>query len=232
VCGVLLAIAAVNLLGVLGSTQPEAAADRPVGSDRSANGATTQAEPLPLRESQLQQAPARQAPAPAPSRQAPATGSAAPQHVDTTVYDSWVVTCQDNVGGATKRSCLASLRVATQDKKVLLNWQIGSNQEGRYGTAVHVPSGLPVKKDNQVVVGPVLVANGVELKFGNGAARQLKYVTCGPRQCVAEAPIDDGFVKEALANSKATLTAYGPAGALAIDLDIKGIDKAISSTRK
>ncbi len=119
-----------------------------------------------------------------------------------------------------------------QNRKVLLTWQIGSNQGGHYVTAVHVPSALPVKKDSQVVAGPILIGNGLELKFGNAAARRLNYISCGPRQCVAEAPIDDAFAREALANPKATLTAYTPAGAVAVDLDIKGIDKAISATRK
>jgi invasion protein IalB len=81
--------------------------------------------------------------------------------------------------------------------------------------------------------GPLLIQNGVELKFGNGPARLVNYVWCGPRQCVAEALIDDAFVKEALANANATITVRTLGGeAIPIEVPIKGIDKAISSTRK
>jgi invasion protein IalB len=232
-CGVLVAIGAAVLLGALGSNKPEAATNGLARTDGVAKGIKNNSDAV--RESQLRQAPA---PAPAaPGRQAPAAAPAAPaapsgpQRVETTVYDSWVVTCQDNTGGTTKRTCLASLRVTNQNRKVLLNWQIGSNQEGRYVAAIHVPSGLPVKKDNQIVGGAILIGNGVELKFGNAAARRLSYVSCNPQQCLAEAPIDDAFVREALANSKATITVYTPAGAVPYELEIKGIDKAIQSTR-
>ncbi len=228
--GVLLAIGAAVVLGALGSNKPEAATNGLARTDGVAKGLKN--DPAAVRESQV-----RQAPAPAaPSRQTPGAAPAAaapsgPQRVETTVYDSWVVTCEDNAGGTTKRTCLASLRVMNQNRKVLLNWQIGSNQEGRYVAAIHVPSGLPVKKGDQIVGGAILIGNGVELKFGNAAARRLNYVSCNPEQCLAEAPIDDGFVREALANAKATITVYTPAGAVPYELEIKGIDKAIQSTR-
>ncbi len=230
-CGALLAIGAAVLLGPLGSNRPEAATDGLAKAEGLGKGPDS----LPVRESQLRRTPAGPA---APARQVPAAAPASPaappgpRRVETTVYDSWVVTCQENEGGTAKRNCLASLRVMNQNRKVLLTWQIGLNQEDHYVTAVHVPSALPVKKDNQVVAGPILIGNGLDLKFGNAAARRLNYISCGPRQCVAEAPIDDAFVREALANPKATLTAYTPAGPVAVDLDIKGIDKAISATRK
>jgi invasion protein IalB len=236
-CGVLLAVAAAVPFGVLGSNRLEAATSGL--TDEVANalhqGQLRLAQAPATRQQTPGAAPGRPAPA-APARQTPAATAPAapsePRRVETTVYDSWVVTCQDGVGGATKRTCLASLRVVTQNKKVLVNWQIGSNQEGRYVTAIHVPSSLPVKKDNKVVGGPILVGNGVELKFGNAAARRLNYVSCGPQQCAAEAAIDDAFVKEALANSQATITVYSAAGTVPYELNIKGIDKAISSTRK
>jgi invasion protein IalB len=155
-----------------------------------------------------------------------------PHRVETTTYDSWAVTCEDTtVGGAAKRTCIASLRVQN-DNRVLLNWQIGFNEDGHFITAVRIPAGLTVKKGDQTVGGPILIANGVELKFGNGPVRRLSYVWCGPQQCFAEAPIDDAFVKEAVANANATITVRTAGGAIPFELPIKGIDKAISSMRK
>jgi invasion protein IalB len=192
--------------------------------------------PTPIQLAQLRPstgAPNQAAPAPAPPPSAPA----GPQRVETTAYDSWAVTCEDTVaGGAVKRACLASLRVMNQNQAVLLNWQIGFNDEGRFVTAVHVPSGLAIRQGDQTIGGPIMIANGVELKFGNGQVRRLSYVTCGPQQCLAEAPIDDGFMREAVANAnaKATITIHTGGGPIPFDLAIKGIDKAISvaSARK
>jgi invasion protein IalB len=179
--------------------------------------------PPPVRESQLrQQAPAA---APAPS---------SPQRVETIKYDSWVVVCQDPGGSAAKKTCNASLRATNPGgRQLLLNWQIGVNKDGHYVTAFHVPPAMAVKKNDQNVGGPLLVQNGLDLKFGEGSPRRISYVWCGPQQCVAEALIDDTFVKEALANTKATVTVHTfGGGPIPIDVPIKGIDKAISSTRK
>jgi invasion protein IalB len=167
-------------------------------------------------------------------RQPPA--ASAPQRVETIKYDSWVVVCQDAIGGTAKKKCLASLRVASQSqnkRELLLNWQIGLNKDGHFVTAFQVPPGLAIKKDNQTIGGGILIQNGLELKFGKGAARRISYVSCSPQECFAEALIDDAFVKEALANSMATVTVHtAGGGTIPFEFSIKGIDKAISSTRK
>lgn len=210
--GALVTASAAVVLGSQRSAEPEDARVVAVTNDPS--------RPL-IRESQVRQPPAG---APAPS---------APQRVETIKYDSWVVTCQDSVGGTAKKTCSASLQAMSQDRReLLLNWEIGMNKDGHFVTAFHIPPVLGIKKNDQVVGGPLLVQNGVELKFGNGPARRISYIWCGPKQCFAEALIDDAFVKEALANTQATVTVYTVGGdAIPIQLPIKGIDKAISSTR-
>jgi invasion protein IalB len=178
-------------------------------------------------------------PVPAPGREAqarqpnpPAAAPAAPRRVETTEYDSWAVTCEDaTVSGAMKKTCVALLRVVN-DNKMLLNWEIGLNQEGRFVTTIQTPSALAVKQNDKMVGGPIMVSKGVELKFGNGAPRRLNYVWCGPQRCLAEAPIDEAFVKEALASAQATITVHTLGGSIPFDLSVKGIDHAISSTRK
>jgi invasion protein IalB len=195
----------------------------------------------PVREAQLRPAtPAPAAPrpaAPAPAAPAPAApapaAAAKPQRVETTMYDSWAVTCEDtSVGGAVKRTCNAALRLVNQNQGMVLNWQIGFNPEGSLVTAIHVPSSLAVKQGNETVGGPILLANGVELKFGNGPVRHVAYVWCGPQQCYAETPIDDAFMKEAVASEKATITIHTGGATIPFELSIKGIDKAISAARR
>jgi len=179
--------------------------------------------------------PAAQPGAPAAQPGAPAAQQATPpRHVETTQYDSWVVTCQDAADGAGKKTCLASLRVVNQNKRVMMNWQIGFNPEGRLVTAFHIPSAIAIRQDNKTVGGAIRVAEGVELKFGNGPVRRLNFATCGPQQCVAEGAVDDGFIKEAIANAnnKANISVHTVGGVIPFDVPIKGIDKAISSVRK
>ncbi len=208
----LTASAAAVVLGSQKSDEPDAV--RAIAAKNGAN-------PAPIRESQAR---------PAPSAGAASSG---PQRVETIKYNSWVVVCTDS-GGAAKKACSASLRATSQDRReVLLNWQIEVNKDGHFVTAFFVPPFVATKKGNQTVGGPLMIQDGVELKFGNGPARRVNYIWCGPKQCFAEALIDDAFVKEALANSTATVTLHtAGGGAIPFELPIKGIDKAISSTRK
>ena len=173
--------------------------------------------------------PTRPAPAPGAQPTAPSAQPSAPRHIDTTQYDSWVVTCEDTDPG--KRNCVASLRVVNQNRKVMVDWQMGLNPEGHFVTAVHIPSALAIKQGDKTVGGAIRIPEGVELKLGNGPVRRLTFASCGPQQCVAEGPIDDAFVKEAVANvnGKANITVHTGGGAIPFDVPIKGIDKAISS---
>jgi len=63
----------------------------------------------PIRQAQLR--PTTPRPDTAPPASAAPAAPAAPQRVETTAYDSWIVTCEDTVaGGMAKRACVASLR--------------------------------------------------------------------------------------------------------------------------
>ena len=102
------------------------------------------------------------------------------------------------------------------------------NKDGRFISAFRVPPIVGIKKGDRIAT-----ENGVEVKFGNGQPRRISFMWCGPKQCVAEGLIDDAFVKEASANANAIVTVYTSDGtASPIEVPIKGIDKAISATRK
>ena len=212
---------------LIGSALAVLGANKTVKPDKVGAAVEKEAGPALIQEAQVRQPPA----APA----APPAAPSATQRVETTKYDTWVVVCQD-AGGTTKRTCLASLRVVSQGEnkqQLILNWQIGLNKDGHFVTAFHVPPGLAVRKDNQMVGGGILVQSGLELKFGSGQPRRVNYVSCGPQQCFAEALIDEPFIKDALANTNATVTVHTAGGGpIPFDFSIKGIDKAISLTRK
>ena len=216
----------VALLAAQGGARTEPVAPAAMPRSVASPPAQPQDAQAPVQEAQQTRPPAA-APA-APARPA---APEAPRRVETTQYNSWVVTCEDTVGGTAKKRCAAELRLVNQDRGTVLNWQIGLSPDGRFVTAIHIPSALRVKNGDKTVGGPISIPSGIELKFGNGAIRRLSFVTCGPQQCVAEALIDDAFIKDAATNTKVTITVQTPGGAIPLDLPIKGIDKAISLTR-
>jgi invasion protein IalB len=163
----------------------------------------------------------------------PAARAQAPAHrVESTTYDAWTVTCRETAG---KKECGAVLRAASGENRgqPVLIWEIGLNSEGRQVTIFRVPVGLATKKDNQTVGGGIMIQNGVELKFGNGQARRINFMSCNPRACIGEAAVDDTLVREANANTEATVTVHVIGGQpVPLQFGIKGIDKALSLTRK
>lgn len=132
-------------------------------------------------------------------------------------FGSWQVRCQKN----NNKICTAVLEVIDNDKKqVLMAWLIGPDQRGGLQTALQTPSG-------------VLVGNGIDIKLANAPARHLNYLSCLPQQCTAVSPMDEAFIKEALAAPKADVTVYAANGkSLAFGIPVTGIDKALAAIRK
>ncbi|MGV6875132.1 invasion associated locus B family protein [Pseudochelatococcus sp. B33] len=123
-----------------------------------------------------------------------AAGSAAsvPQRIETTVHDSWTVTCRDQADK--KTACTAVLRVAdNQSGNVVLIWAFGKDQSDKLTAVIQTPTGVQIEP-------------GVALKIGNGTARKLAYATCSPRQCDATLPADAAFLKEVSVGAEATAT--------------------------
>jgi invasion protein IalB len=179
-----------------------------------------------VREAQSRNPPAT-APAPPPAAQP------APQRTETIVYDSWTVTCQE--GGTAKKTCVATLQVLDKDRRlVLLSWQIGFDKSSRLTTAIQIPTGLAVKDEKQQrVSGGISIKNGVSLKLGTSAVRQLAFLTCAPQQCEASAPMDDAFMKDLGAATTATATVNTADGhPVPFEIPLKGIDKVLASLRR
>lgn len=117
---------------------------------------------------------------------------AAPQRIETTVHDSWTVTCRD--AADKKNACTAVLRVTdNQSGNVVLIWAVGKDQSDKLTAVIQTPTG-------------VQIAPGVALKIGNGNSRKLAYASCSPRQCDATLPADAAFLKEVTAGTEATAT--------------------------
>lgn len=146
---------------------------------------------------------------------------AAPQRTETIVYDSWTVTCRDEVGKSSKRDCLASFTAVDENKRQILNWVVTRNQNGAAVSIIQVP---------QIQAG-ILLEKGLQVKIGSGAARKLDYIMCGPNQCQASMPMDNVMIKELLSAQAAVVTITSAAGQ-EVNINIanmKGADKAVGA---
>jgi invasion protein IalB len=186
-------------------------------ADQYAAGAQT---PTPAPKPPVPQRPA----APA----APPAASSAPVRTETITYDAWTVSCRDTADGKSKKICSATLPMVAQQQNQRITigaWIIAHNTDGALVSVVQTPE----------IDAGVLVGRGIELKLGNGQPRKINYVDCNPQRCESTFPMDDAFLREAIAaaNGPAAITFWKADGAeFNINLQsIKGVDRAIAAVR-
>jgi invasion protein IalB len=140
-------------------------------------------------------------------------------------YGSWQVRCQNSKDGkdgkAGAKSCAAVLElIDNKTKRTVMAWIVGPDGKGALQTVFQVPTG-------------VMVSSGLDLKLGAAAARHIAYLICLPQQCTAAAPMDNAFVKDALAAQKADVVLYSWDGKnLDFGIPVTGLDKAVAALRK
>jgi invasion protein IalB len=138
-------------------------------------------------------------------------------------YDNWTVTCRDPSDPKDKRICSAQLDIvqeANNTRRVMLSWIIGLSKDGALTTVLHFPTG-------------VSIAPGIELKFGEKAPRKIPITTCEPAYCEATAPMDDGFVKDALPIVQAEAVVQASDGRqVNFAINMKGFTQALAAMRK
>jgi len=96
-------------------------------------------------------------------------------------FGSWDVVCVQQDDNTPKRCTLLQSRVQADNNKVVLIWSISSGDKKALTQAVTVPAGVSVKE-------------GVRLFVGDAEPLTMPYDVCGPRVCVATAPLDDKLV--------------------------------------
>jgi invasion protein IalB len=78
-----------------------------------------------------------------------------------------------------------------------------------------------------------MVSTGVDLKLGTAPVRKINFRSCAAQQCVAVAPMNDAFVKEVTAASKAEVTITVLNGQqLNFGIPVAGFDKALAAIKK
>jgi invasion protein IalB len=159
--------------------------------------------------------------APTTSQQAPAQQAApAIQWRTIGTFGSWEARCT-TPPGQTAQLCTAVLQIINnQNKSVLMSWIVGPDEKGVLQAILQTPTG-------------VMIANGVEIKVGNAAARKVSYQSCNTQQCTASGPMNDAFVKEITVAERANITLTAINGqALNFGIPVGGLDKALAAIKK
>lgn len=155
----------------------------------------------------------------APPQNAAAGAPAQPNWTTVGTYGSWQVRCQ--TPSQNPKVCTAVLEVINQQSKgVLMAWIIGLDAKGALQTVFQTPTG-------------VMVASGIDVKFGTQTPRHINYLSCLPQQCTATSPMDEAFVKEATGTQKADVVLYASNGkSLDFGIPMTGLDKALAALKK
>jgi invasion protein IalB len=97
-------------------------------------------------------------------------------------FGSWDVVCVQQDDNSPKRCTILQSRAQADDaNKVVLIWSISSGEKKVLTQAVTVPAGVSVKE-------------GVRLFVGDAEPLTMPYDVCGPRVCIATAPLEDKLV--------------------------------------
>lgn len=163
----------------------------------------------------------------AQAQQTPAAAPAAPAgpvKTETTPFDQWVLTCQEQppaAGAKTgKKICWATMQVTdSKTSRVVLVWRLGRDAKDAPTVAVTTPTG-------------VTIPDGVTIALGK-SSRRLDYQRCSPSECEAAGPYDQAFANELAGNGEATVTFRLLDGRQAsIKVSTKGADKVLAGLKK
>lgn len=132
-------------------------------------------------------------------------------------FGSWSVVCIEAEDGSKRCSMSqthAQANQQTKQRRLVLRWtiSIGKNQEQTQSLAV--PAGVSIKE-------------GVRVFFGDAEPIVISYSFCGPRLCVATAPLDAKAIAAIRGSQKASASYVRGSKQLAqVQFDLKGFAEA------
>jgi invasion protein IalB len=176
------------------------------------------AKPKPAAKPAAKTQPAKPEPAAAAKPAANAPADAQTTTLETTKFNNWTVSC-DNQGPtpATLR-CIARLNVlkAKDDPRPILFMGVVKDASPQQRFIVQTPTSVQVKQ-------------GVEIAFGKNGPRRLDYVSCEPALCTAEIPLDATLAEE-LKNAATATVKWSTIqlGEAKVDFPLDGAGAAIA----
>ena len=132
-------------------------------------------------------------------------------------FGSWAVVCNEPDNEPKSCSMMQSHVQPIKDSnktRLVLRWAISINKDREQTQAVVVPTGVSTKE-------------GVRLFLGDAAPMVIQYSFCGPRVCLATAPIDARVAAAIKASKKASASyVLGSKKLVQIPLDLNGFAEA------
>jgi invasion protein IalB len=152
---------------------------------------------------------------------------AVPARTEINAMDAWEVNCaydKDN----RKLGCSAVLRVTqpasqasatepARPERVFMVWALSKANDGAVYSSFQTLTGIRVQP-------------GLQLKLDAAAPRMVPFDSCGTTTCVAIAPMDSDFLRQARSATQIQATVQGADGrAYTATFVPKGIDRAIAA---
>jgi invasion protein IalB len=132
-------------------------------------------------------------------------------------FGKWAVVCldQDNEGKSCSMVQSHVQRVKDSNKTALvLRWTVSINKSGEQTQALIVPTGVSIKE-------------GIRLFLGDAAPSVVEYNFCGPRVCIASAPMDAKLAATIKGSKKASASYVRGSKQLAqVQFDLSGFGEA------
>ena len=159
-----------------------------------------------------------------PAVQSPPQGEPETKRIETTSYDSWIVTCEGSSAAANTRHCSASFKVIDQKSgSILLIWSITEDKSGAFLNEIYTMTGI-------------MVDRGVDIALGTQTiTKKAGFIWCETNQCMAQLTVDEGYVRDlsAARDQQAALTIVSRDGrSIQFKLPLKGIDRALGAMKR
>jgi invasion protein IalB len=125
-------------------------------------------------------------------------------------FGAWVVNCADD---EREKVCALQTRAITRDQKVAFIWRIRMLDK-QLKSELIVPAGVSLQE-------------GVRFSIGTASPVTAAYVTCGPRWCIADMPLDTAALNRIKGAQKASANfVTGAKRLVQIELDLSQFAKA------
>lgn len=132
-------------------------------------------------------------------------------------FGAWVVTCAEVADGAPK-NCVARLAIRDKERNVtVINWLIGYNKDRELLLEITTPV-------------DVLIAPGLKMVIGEGAAQTFAYLSCASAGCVTRIRPEAQMLDELRQAANVKLTIETPAGkAITFTIQVAGIAESLDA---
>ncbi|MFZ5677511.1 MAG: invasion associated locus B family protein [Pseudomonadota bacterium] len=132
-------------------------------------------------------------------------------------FGAWVYSCAE-VPEGTPKNCVARLMIRDKNRNItVINWLIGYNKDRQLLMEITTPV-------------DVLIAPGLKMAIGDGAAQSLPYLSCAALGCLTRITPTEQMLGELRQAKIVKLTIETPAGkAITFSIQVSGIGESLAA---